>query len=214
MKNSDIYSAINLSIKNAEQQLSQFRPLHPELENVISQLEVYDFEQFKENLKLDVRKKVVDLWTNENNGVDKSETVQAFLFEHYDPEEKNTEAFTYGIIDWENVEFAPIYMEMGFNYDFAQGLEADSGIVLSYLDPIADLNSDEIKDKFGGTEFWEAEGFWEMRQLVELKGLKNCHEAFIDLNQEGVFDEINKSDNFLFLLGQHDCPASPIIIIE
>ena len=94
---------------------------------------------------------------------------------------------------------------MGYNYGFANGFEAVSGITLSFFDNLASLNWQNLPEEaIDAGELFYAEGYQEMIKCYVYSGLIALHKAFLDLDTQQLFDILNKQKGFMFLIGEHD----------
>ncbi|MEP2280659.1 hypothetical protein [Maribacter sp.] len=169
-------------------------------EKVFNELMSFNFARYQRRLKRDVSKKIKRLWINPKKGINPEQKLDAFLFEHDFPKTKNQEAELYGIVEWENKEIQSVVVDMGYSYDFADGLEQMSGIKTQFFNPF-------VKNKLG-KEYYEnsilVTDDKELAKCFQLKGVLAIHEVFTELNRQGAFDLINKNDRFCFMLREHD----------
>jgi len=133
----------------------------------LNELMDYDFKTYKSNLKEEIEENLKSIWTNPENGINKEQKLDAILFEHYIPDTKDLEAFSYGIIDWEEKEINGVSVDMGWDFDFTDGLEQDKGVTLLYFNPyVANTDAQALDD-------------YELAECYKLKGLISIHEAFV-----------------------------------
>ncbi len=169
-------------------------------EKVFNELLSYNFARYKRRLRREILKKVKRIWTNPKKGINPEQILDAFLFEHDFPKAKNQEAELYGIVEWEEKDIKNAVVDMGYSYDFADGLEQVSGIKTPFFNPF-------VRNKLG-KEYYEnsilVTDDKELAKCFQLKGVLAIHEVFTELNSQNAFDQINKNDGFCFLFGEHD----------
>ncbi|MEK6153941.1 hypothetical protein WIW50_11800 [Flavobacteriaceae bacterium 3-367] len=199
IENKDIENLIKIELDGA---ISEYKSSdkYTETESVFNELMNYNFDRYKRKLKTEIQKKLKRIWTSPKKGINPEQKLDAFLFEHYFPEVKDHKADIYGIIDWEEKKLDGLIIDMGFSYDFADGLEQDSGITMQFYNPFVknDLGKSFYKDGILITEDTE------LAKCFQLKGMISIHQVFNELNDENAFDRINKNDEFYVLFGEHD----------
>ncbi|WP_422104111.1 hypothetical protein [Winogradskyella sp.] len=171
-----------------------------ETESVFNELMNYNFDRYKRKLKKEIKRKIKRSWTNPKKGINPELKLDAFLFEHYFPEVKDHEADIYGIIDWEEKKVDQLVIDMGYAYDFADGLEQDPGITMQFYNPF-------VKNKLGKSYYKDGILITEDTELAkcfQLKGMISIHQAFYELHNENAFDKVHKNDEFYILFGEHD----------
>ncbi|WP_179374912.1 hypothetical protein [Winogradskyella wichelsiae] len=169
-------------------------------EKVFNKLMSYDFDEYKSDLKKKVVKKIKKRWTNPKEGINPEQKLDAILFEHEFPQEKDQKTKLYGIINWKKETIKHVKVKMGFSYDFADGLEQIKGLKTQFFNPF-------VKKKLGKSYYENGVLITEDRELAkcfQLKGIIAIHEVFNELNDKNAFDKINKNENFHFVFGEHD----------
>jgi hypothetical protein len=175
-----------------EKAIKDFKEAHPNqnLRSGLDKLLNYDFESYKERAKNEIRTNLKLYWTNHDNGINPEQKLDAILLEHYVPDSLNLKAMAYGIIDWNNGAVDNIDIDMGHGYDFADEFEQVEGLTLDFY------NSYQ--------EFYESDETCQLAHCFRVRGAIAVHEAFYELNKDNEFDRLNKTDEFYFLLGEHD----------
>jgi hypothetical protein len=160
----------------------------------------YDFGSYKERAKNEIRANLKFYWTNQGNGINPEQKLDAILLEYYAPDSLNLKAVAYGIIDWSKKDVDNIDIDMGYGYDFAEEFEQVEGLTLDFFNPYVNFN--EYDENF------------QLAHCYRLKGTIAIHEAFNELNQTKELDCINKNDEFYFLLGEHDSFCYAVLSIK
>ena len=169
-------------------------------EKVYNELISYNFSRYKRKLKKEILKNIKRNWTNPKKGINPKQKLDGILFEHDFPQVKNQEAELYGIVDWEEKNAESVKIEMGYSYDFADGLEQINGMKIQFFNPF-------VKNKLGKSYYENGILITDDKELakcVQLKGILAIHQVFIELYHENAFDNINKNNGFHFLFGEHD----------
>ncbi|WP_298758301.1 hypothetical protein [uncultured Psychroserpens sp.] len=191
LSNSDIKTQLRIELDKA---ILEFKssPLHESLQSGYDNLMSYDFDSYKANLEKEIKTNLTSVWTNVENGINPEQKLDAILFEYYIPNELNLEAISYGIIDWEERDVNHVDVDMGFSYDFADGLEQEEGIALDFFNPYVEIINNESIDDY------------KLAHCYRLKGLIAIHEVFFNLYKQNTFEKINTNNEFYFLVGEHD----------
>ena len=199
LSNKDIKQQLNNEFNKA---ISVFKEsnVNPTLNIGLEKLLDFNFDSFKENLKEEIKTNLKSYWTNPENGINSEQKLDALLFEHYTPDSINLEAIGYGIINWEEKDDENIDIDMGWDFDFAEGLEQVKGLTLNFFNPYI--------------ESWELDENCVLAHCYRLKGIISIHEAFYELYQKNEFDCINKNEEFYFLVGEHDSFCFPVLSIK
>lgn len=192
----------NQLIRELEISISEYKSSDKfeQTKNVFNKLMSYNFSRYKRKLKKEVLKNIKRVWTNPKYGIDPDQKLDAILFEHSFPQVKNEEAELYGIIDWKEKNIENVKVDMGYSYDFADGLEQIRGIKISFFNKF-------VKHKLGKSYYENRILITEDKELAkcfQLKGVLAIRQAFTELYHEHAFDNINKNNEFHFLFGEHD----------
>ena len=209
---------INSNLKYLrDQSLSSFRVLkdvHPLFQDLFKSLERYDFTAFKRGLSKQIKSNLKEWWINPDRGIDQTEKLYAILFEYdYYIFRTNVEAMSYGIGSWENFKTHTNEFDMGYNYDFA-GFEAAPGLTLKYYDALETLANENLPEDLQMSGIYDAIGYQELISVYTFSGLVAIHEVFSELNDQGLFDEINVMNGFMILVGEHDSGSVYPVLIK
>ncbi|MDB2607009.1 hypothetical protein N9Y48_04460 [Zobellia sp.] len=191
--------------------------------NVLQNLKGFDFQVYKQNLEMEVRKNVKEWWTNPEKGIKKEEELYAILFEYGYFFQKKVEATAYGIGEWKDFQVQYDKFNMGFDYDFTTEFYALPGIELRFFESLKSLNHenlpkeytndhinyDELKDGdiINMDEFNDIElidGFNDLIELHKLEGMITIHDVLLKIDSYGGFELLNYKDNFMFVIEEHD----------
>ena len=71
-----------------------------------------------------------------------------------------------------------------------------------------------LKKKHREGKYLDIDGFYELVEYVSLCGILKIHEVFKKLHQEQLFENINMSDKFMFMIGGNDMEKFPLLIVE
>ena len=154
-------------------------------------------------------------WTNSDKGIVEKELVQAILFEYDFYIEENCEALSYGICEWKNFEPHTKALDMGYSYDFTSEFEAMPGITLSFFDDLAPLDKTDFGPKYQFSGYLELPGIDNLLKSYIFSGLLAIHEAFTELDESKLFENINYEKGFMFVIGEHDTgEVYPLLIKE
>ncbi len=162
------------------------------LTDILKDLDAYDFEEFKIQLTTEIKNNLKSVWTNKVNGINKSQKLDAFLFEHFTPHSQNTEALAYGIINWEEKDIDGVEVDLGFDYGFAEDLEQEKGLTLNYFDPYVNNKEALELDEY------------HLLECFKIKGLIAMHEVLAELDDKEELKAIHKNKEFCFLVSEHD----------
>ena len=199
LSNNEIKQQLNLELEKAISQLKA-SDLNDSLRAGLKALLNFNFNKYKENLKSEIKRNLRTIWTNHENGINRDQKLDAILFEYQVADSINLKAIGYGIIDWNEKEVDNVDVDMGYDYDFADGFEQVEGITLNFFDSYLDsLESDQD---------------FRLADCYRLKGTIAVHEIFWELHQENEFEKINKNDEFYFLLGEHDSICYAVLSIK
>lgn len=204
-------------IDQRNEYLKSFKAI-PEKENILketySQLEKFDFEEYKSNLEIEVSKNLKEWWTNQEKGIIKEEELFSILFEYDHFYAKDVEALSYGIGKWKDYKVQTEEFDMGFDYDFTTEFYAAPGISLTFFDPLEQLDYSNLPERFKEEEeIDELEGFEQLIQLFKFNGMIAIHEVFNKMDSNLEFEELNYKDNFMFIIDEHDSSeVYPILI--
>lgn len=193
------------------------------LKDILQNLKEFDFENYKQNLEIEVVKNLKDWWSNPKKGIKKEEELYAILFEYDYFFQKNVEATAYGIGEWKDFQVQFDKFDMGFDYDFTTDFYACPGIGLRFFDSLESLhhenlpekytndhiNYDELKDgdiiemeEFNDIEL--VEGYDEIIELYKLEGMIAIHDVLLKIDRNDGFESLNYKDNFMFIIDEHD----------
>ena len=199
VSNNNIKIQLNIELEKA---ISEFKssPNNEKLQIGFDKLFSIDFESYKVQLKEEIKRKLSSVWINIENGINPEQKLDAILFEHFTPDQFNLEALSYGIIDWQKKDLNHIDVDMGCDFDFADGLEQGDGITLDFFNSYLD--------------YYETDEKCDLAHCYRLKGLIAIHESFSELHKEGIFDCLNKNEEFYFLVGEHDSFCYAVFSIQ
>jgi hypothetical protein len=165
----------------------------------------FDLITYQENILKEIKINCTEWWTNEKQGIDLSEQLDAILFEHdWDINKTEIEANAYGIIEWQDTNSYSEYFDMGYNYDFANEFEAHPGITPYLFDELACLDPAIIIDEMLNKDMEEYNGYSDLRKLYILTSYLTVHRALREFVTTPEFKKINVKDHFLFIIQEHD----------
>lgn len=173
----------------------------PEETTAFKELKQFNFDIYKTELKEQIKKRFNEIWTNTEKGVDPNQKLDGFLLEYFAPAQLFTEAIGYGIIDWKEKDINAAEVDMGWDYDFADGLEQTDGIILSYFNPFTKIIGIEPEDNSL------------IKDCFKFKGLVIINQVFNELHEERLFDKMNTNKDFYFLVGEHDEGCNAVLKI-
>lgn len=173
--------------------------------NLFDKLQSFNFHQYEERILGELRTNCIEWWTNEKQGIDPSEPLDAVLFEHdWDIHKTEIEANAYGIIDWQEANSYSESFDMGFNYDFAKEFYASPGITLYLFDELACLDSAVIPDDMLEKAIEDYNGYHDLRELYILNSYMTVHRALKRFVTTPEFSKLNFKEHLLFIIEEHD----------
>jgi hypothetical protein len=191
MTNLEITSNLENLLKNAFETFKNSTPSSEEI-TAFKELTEFDFDTYKKGLKEQIKNRFNEVWTNTEKGIDPNQKLDGFLLEYFAPSQPFTEAIGYGIINWKEKDIDTAAVDMGWDYDFAEGLEQTDGITLSYFNPFTNI------------QVIDPENDSRIKECFKFKGLAIINHVFNELNEEGLFDKMSINKEFYFLVGEHD----------
>jgi predicted DNA-binding WGR domain protein len=214
--NDKISSYLKAQLDSYKSKLKATTNLKPIFSEILKKLEEFDFENYKIDAENEIKTNLVEWWTNPLKGINPDEVVYSILFEYDYYLAKNVEANSYGIVEWEDFKLHTKGFDMGFNYDFAEGFEANPGITLSFFNNLDLFSSqDNLPKDIDIDELYYMEGYQELLKTYLFSGLVALNEVFKILNNKGVFNTIKSKKGFMFMIGEHDMgEVFPIYVIE
>lgn len=165
-------------------------------------LKLANFYEFKKNLKEEISKNLEETWIPLSG----SQCLDAILFEYDWILNLNEEAKAYGIIEWTDFQIYTDDFSMSNKYDFIDGFECVPGLTLSFAKPIQELKEGEHYRYYDDIE--------ELAYAYCYCGYIAIQEVFFELEKNRAFSNLNRKDNFMFLIGMHDIGQTPLLIKE
>jgi hypothetical protein len=201
-----------ISFKN----LNQTQQLNPLFKELFESIQEYDFESYKNNLKDEIQNNLEIWWTNPKNGINLTEKLSAIMFEFTNYfYEKNPEAESYGLKSFKNHHLHTdnfILSEIDDSSNFC----AMGGLTLPFLNQfIEKLFLNELPTELKKEDREEIKGYKDLLDFYLYSGFEIINKAFLELNQQELFNKINKQDKFLFIIQSHDSEYSiPLLAID
>lgn len=189
--------------------LNSISNLDSHLKYIFKNLNEFDFENYKQNLEIEILENLREWWTNPNKGIKKEEQLFAILFEYDYFFQKNVEATSYGIGEWKDYQVQADKFNMGFDYDFTTEFYACPGIKLNFFDSLESLDHSKLPEKYTDNysdvdDIEDIEGYNELIELHKFEGMIAIHDVLSKLNSNNEFESINYMNNFMFLINEHD----------
>ncbi len=204
-----------------QQKDSNFALLEPYLQKkkflskIYSKFLKFDFEGFQKEIGTEIKANIKEWWTNTEKGIIKDEELQAILFEYNSTWWADREAVSYGIHKWKDFDIYTNDFDMGYSYSFTTEFYAAPGITVSYFDCFGFLDDDSnLKKKHRKGKYLDKNGFHELVEYINVFGILKIHEVFKKLHQKQLFESINMSDKFMFMIGANDMEKFPLLIVE
>ncbi len=214
--------------------LNSISNLDSYLNDILKNLNEFDFEIYKQDLKNEILENLKEWWTNPVKGIKKEEELFAILLEYDYFFQKNVEATAYGIGEWKDYQVQSDKFNMGFDYDFTTEFYACPGIKLNFFDSLEALDHSNLPEKYTNNnlnfddlkigvpidvdvlnDIEDLEGYQEIIELHKCEGMLSIHDMFLELDKRKVFETINYKNNFMFLIEEHDSgEVYPLLIKE
>ena len=216
MKNETILKSLKSKKTYFFQVLSNMGRTHELISYTYSELKKYDFDLYKDRLKDEINHNLTEWWINPEKGSPSDKQFQAVCFE-YDNYfySKGLHAESFGIIEWDQPEMNTDNFRLD-KYEDCPDFYAFPGLTLDFFDELIDKFF--IQDShvgLGNIYREDIEGYTALFELYKYSGYIAIQQVFDELNNEGLFDSLNKRQDFMFLIEQHDSTfATPILIID
>ncbi len=179
--------------------------LNPIFSMLLKKLENYNFEEYVKNLEIEIALNLNKFWINPDIRKNGGEMLDSIYFEFGNEFLKGMEADAYGIIDWEDLRMHTKSFSLGYSYNFASDFEAVPGITLNFFDALEIFeNWDSMEETNSYDDYYEIEGFDDLKKTYLFKGLIILNDTFKKLNDIGLFKNIVHKKGFMFIIGEHD----------
>ena len=204
MKNEKIKSNLIKLEKEYTLKLKSFFDLDKLVDDLLNELENFDFESYKVKLKKELIENLNQWWINPKKGIVKEEELFAILLEYGHFFSKEVEAEAYGIGEWKDYKVQFNKFDMGFDYDFTTEFYASPGITLDFFDSLEKLDYSNLPEKYEDDDIIDVKGFYELVELYKVKGYLAIHNVLLEMDSEGSFETLNYKNNFMFIIDEHD----------
>lgn len=195
-----------------EEKYGQLVDVDEKLIEIKNQLELVDFNEFAANAEAAIITNLKKWWTNPSVGIKRSEKLYAILFE-YNISTSHGDAYidcvAYGINHWPACEAHTDQFDMGFDYDFATEFYSLPAFSMIYMLPIMALEPKDLKRETQDIDDLEdIKGYLEISNIFKYKGYLKLNVILHELEKKGIFDSLNRHNNFLFLIQEHDSEST------
>ncbi|MFY7908627.1 MAG: WGR domain-containing protein [Emticicia sp.] len=202
--NDKILHYLTVLLESNTQKFKSYSSVLPLITELFNSLQIFDWDLYKTQVTEEIKKNFDEWWTNPQKGIIDEVALFSILFEYDYYLQKDVHARAYGIVEWEDFKPHTKSFDMGYEYDFANGFEAVPGITLNFFDNLEVLYWENLPETIDAGELFYAEGYQEMIKCYVYNGLIALHKVFADLDNQKLFDKINKRRGFMFLVGEHD----------
>jgi hypothetical protein len=178
-----------------------YHPVAQALDNLSS----FDFTKFENSNTKFLKDHVLGYWLEIREKMEKDQQLDAILLEYSGSFSEETEALSYGIINWKNYKLSDRPIRMGSDYKFAPGFEVVPTVGMETLDILSPLRYENIEDDVLYESLLpEGTGYFEMVRLVTALSILSLNKIFRTLDEANFFQPLHLQSGCLFLISQHD----------
>ncbi len=202
--NDKILNYLTVLLESNTQKFKSYSSVLPLITELFNSLQIFDWDLYKVKVSGEIKNNLDEWWTNPQKGIISDEVLSSILFEYDYFLQKDVHARAYGIVDWQDFKPYTKSFDMGYEYDFANRFEAVSGITFNFFDNLEALYWENLPETIDAGELFYTDGYQEMIKCYVYSGLIALHKVFADLDNQKLFDKINRRKGFMFLVGEHD----------